>query len=281
MAYIKIDRGFFDGKYWKQKRVFSQAEAWIDLVRIARFEVEPETRLLPNNRRISIGRGEIHASVRFLAERWLWGNGRVKRFIDAAISEHAMERRTEQGESIIKLSNYDSYNQVNDYNGTPIDTLIDTLMNTVIDTVTDTPAEQIKEYKEYKEYKKYILSEINPDDFPDINKEYIEITKAFQSLFRENLLEAGASTKTIDKAKGTWIDSIRLMIEVDGYTVNDLREVYQLLQKDAFWKQNILSTAKLREKMDKLKLKLKNGNGNKREATSWTELAEVISALGD
>lgn len=138
-----------------------------------------------------------------------------------------------------------------------------------------------KNNKNYKEYKKIILSEIDSDRFPEIKQEYIDITKAFQKLFRSNLIEAGASTKVVDSAKGAWIDSVRLMIESDGYSLEDLRQVYQFLQKDAFWKQNILSTPKLREKMDKLKLKMKNGNGNTREATSWTELAEVIQSLGD
>ncbi len=130
MAFIKIDRNFFEGKYWKQKRVFSQAEAWIDLVRTARFEIEPETRILSSGRYITIKRGEIHASIRFLAERWSWGIDKVKRFLDAAISEQAIERRTEQGESIITLLNYDIYNPVGDEsqtaNRTPNQTPIDT-----------------------------------------------------------------------------------------------------------------------------------------------------------
>ena len=129
-------------------------------------------------------------------------------------------------------------------------------------------------------YKKVLLSEITAEAFENLNPEYIEITKAFQNLFRANLIEAGASTKVVDSAKGIWIDSVRLMIESDGYSLVDLRGVYQFLQKDAFWKQNILSTSKLREQMAKLKLKMKNGNGSTREATSWTELAEVIADLG-
>ena len=130
MAFIKIDRNFFEGKYWKQKRVFSQAEAWIDLVRTARFEIEPETRILSSGRYITIKRGEIHASIRFLAERWSWGIDKVKRFLDAAIYEQAIERSTEQGECIITLLNYDIYNPVGDEsqtaNRTPNQTPIDT-----------------------------------------------------------------------------------------------------------------------------------------------------------
>lgn len=284
MAFIKIDRNFFEGKYWKQKRVFSQAEAWIDLVRTARFEIEPETRILSSGRYITIKRGEIHASIRFLAERWSWGNDKVKRFLDAAISEQAIERRIEQGESIITLLNYDIYNPVGDESQTPNRTP----NRTPIDTPTEHPSIHQPNTRKYKlknirtkEYKKYILSEINSDDFPELNSEYLEITKAFHSLFRNNLIEAGASTTIIDRAKGTWVDSIRLMIEADGYTVEDLRDVYKFLQKDAFWKQNILSTSKLREQMHKIKLKIKNGNSKTREATSWEELAEVVSSFAD
>lgn len=284
MAFIKIDRNFFEGKYWKQKRVFSQAEAWIDLVRSARFEIEPETRILSSGRYITIKRGEIHASIRFLAERWSWGNDKVKRFLDAAISEQAIERRTEQGESIITLLNYGIYNPTDDESQTPNRTP----NRTPIDTPTKHPSIHQPNTRKYKlknirtkEYKKYILSEINSDDFPELNSEYLEITKAFHSLFRNNLIEAGASTTIIDRAKGTWVDSIRLMIEADGYTVEDLRDVYKFLQKDAFWKQNILSTSKLREQMHKIKLKIKNGNSKTREATSWEELAEVVSSFAD
>lgn len=284
MAFIKIDRNFFEGKYWRQKRVFSQAEAWIDLVRTARFEIEPETRILSSGRYITIKRGEIHASIRFLAERWSWGNDKVKRFLDAAISEQAIERRTEQGESIITLLNYDIYNPVGDESQTPNRTP----NRAPIDTPTEHPSIHQPNTRKYKlknirtkEYKKYILSEINSDDFPELNNEYLEITKAFHSLFRNNLIEAGASTTIIDRAKGTWVDSIRLMIEADGYTVEDLRDVYKFLQKDAFWKQNILSTSKLREQMHKIKLKIKNGNSKTREATSWEELAEVVSSFAD
>ena len=284
MAFIKIDRNFFEGKYWKQKRVFSQAEAWIDLVRTARFEIEPETRILSSGRYITIKRGEIHPSIRFLAERWSWGNDKVKRFLDAAISEQAVERRTEQGESIITLLNYDIYNPVGDESQTPNRTP----NRTPIDTPTEHPSIHQPNTNKYKlknirtkEYKKNILSEINSDDFPEINSDYLEITKAFHALFRNNLLEAGASTTVIDKAKGTWIDPIRLMIESDGYTIDDLREVFQFLKKDVFWKQNILSTSKLREQMHKLKLKIKNGNTSTKEATSWEELAEVISTFAD
>lgn len=146
--------------------------------------------------------------------------------------------------------------------------------STVNVTVTDTVNVTVKE----KNYKNILLSEIKLSDFPQIKPEYFETAKAFQLLFKTNLTEAGAQTSQIDKAKGTWIDDVRLLIEKDKYSISNLREVYKFLQKDQFWKQNILSISKLREQMPKLKLKIHNGENrtNHKEGTSWDQLAEIV-----
>lgn len=126
-----------------------------------------------------------------------------------------------------------------------------------------------------KDYRKVLLSEVSSDV---VNQEYFEAAKSFQELFKQNLEEAGASTAIIDKAKGTWIDDIRLMIEADKYSMDDLRGAYVFLQKNEFWKKNILSTKKLRERMPRIKMEMHNGKsrGNNKEATSWDELAEIV-----
>ncbi len=110
MAFIRIDRNFFEGKFWQSERSFSQAEAWLDLIQMARFEAETATKILANGRRVSVKRGEIHASLRYLSSRWGWGVDKTRRFIENAKKDNDIEHRTEQGESIIKLCNYDAYN---------------------------------------------------------------------------------------------------------------------------------------------------------------------------
>lgn len=140
-----------------------------------------------------------------------------------------------------------------------------------------------QEYKNIrsKEYSKLYLSEIKISDLPDNFEKYFEVAKSFQMLFKNNLIEAGASTKKIDSAKGTWINDIRLMIESDGYNLGDLREVFAFLQKNAFWKKNILSTSKLREQMDKLKLEINGTHSrNSKEGTSFEQLARIIQESG-
>lgn len=229
-------------------------------------------------RGITIKRGQLLTSRRKLSIETGISEQSIRTCLDRLQSTNEVTITSTNRNSIITVTKYDDYQS----NETDINQPINqqsTSQSTNNQPAINQPSN--KNDKNDKEYKKNILSEINSDDFPEINSDYLEITKAFHALFRNNLLEAGASTTIIDKAKGTWIDPIRLMVESDGYTIDDLREVFQFLKKDAFWKQNILSTSKLREQMHKLKMKIKNGQSSTREATTWSELAEVVATLGD
>ena len=119
-GYIRLSRKFFKEMYWTQFRTFSQAEAWLDLIQMARFEAEPSNKILPNGRKITVERGEIHASLRYLSARWGWSKGKVERYIKGM--GHRMGHRTEQGETILTLCNYDIYNPIKSQDGTPIET---------------------------------------------------------------------------------------------------------------------------------------------------------------
>lgn len=131
--------------------------------------------------------------------------------------------------------------------------------------------------KDKNKYKETPLSElINNSDFEP--KEYLEITLAFWDLFKHNLEIKNISTVKIEKANGKWIDNIRLLIENDKYTLDDLREIFKFLQVNEFWKANILSTSKLREQFEKLLLNARKDEqqGNKKEGCTIQELAEVV-----
>lgn len=54
-----------------------------------------------------------------------------------------------------------------------------------------------------------------------------------------------------------WARQVDLMVKVDKRDLGDIREVIVWCQNDDFWKNNILSTKKLREKFDQLLLKSK------------------------
>lgn len=183
--------------------------------------------------------------------------------------------------TIITLCNYDNYQSEKEDSNTPTNKPATNEQQTD-NKQTTTP----KEYKnirtkESKEYTSTLLSQIEAQ-YPKLNPNYIEIAKAFQSLFRNNLISAGASPKVADNMKGTSIDDIRLIIEADGYSVEDLRQVFDVLRTNDFWKKNVLSTKTLRKQMTRLKLE-KHGDDKKSGKTGanrdFHELAQIIHSV--
>jgi len=57
-----------------------------------------------------------------------------------------------------------------------------------------------------------------------------------------------------------WAADIDKLIRIDGKTDGEIERVIRWCQADSFWKGNILSGAKLREKWDQLTVKMQ-GNG--------------------
>ena len=127
------------------------------------------------------------------------------------------------------------------------------------------------------DYKKILLSEINSDDYK-INEDHLEIAKSFQQLFINNLRDVGIENSAPEKAKGTWIDDIRLMLEVDKRTVDQCKTVFKFLKINDFWKANILSTSKLRKQFENLLIKSKY---EKRQSSGNTtkSLLEEMEAI--
>jgi hypothetical protein len=98
--------------------------------------------------------------------------------------------------------------------------------------------------------------------FIDISDEsqlsdYQKIAFSFWKLFKHTQKELGkVNTTTLDKANlESWTTDIRLLIETDKATEEELRKVWTFVKVDDFWRVNILSTSKLRKQFDKLLIK--------------------------
>jgi len=100
--------------------------------------------------------------------------------------------------------------------------------------------------------KKYFLRKDLKVEAGEFEVRNFEIAERFRKLFIKNLKEKEAPTTNPDNAKfKSYVDPIRLMFEKDGVTIEQMREVVRYLEsKDGeFWKSNILSTDKLRDKI--------------------------------
>jgi hypothetical protein len=109
--YVTINRRIFQHAFWEEKRPFSRFEAWLDLIQSARFELA-EAKKLIDGKMVTWQRGELPASLRFLAARWDWSKNKVDNFLKMLEVEGMIKKRTAEGtaQTVITLCNYDSYN---------------------------------------------------------------------------------------------------------------------------------------------------------------------------
>lgn len=111
-GYIRISRKMFGGEdlFWAERRVFSRAEAWIDLIGMASWR---DRTVMLKGIAVQLARGELIASERFLCERWDWSRGRVRRFLELLAELERISTRNDHAAShlaaILIISKYETY----------------------------------------------------------------------------------------------------------------------------------------------------------------------------
>lgn len=100
----------------------------------------------------------------------------------------------------------------------------------------------------------------------DEDNQYFKMAKYFHERV-SGVAEAEGLTHLVIKANmQRWADEFRKLVELDG--VNDkrlIRDVMDWVTEDPFWKTNILSAGKLRDKFTELALKMKSSQKAKRQ----------------
>ena len=83
-GYVSVPREFFDSIQWRRKRIFTESEAYLDLLQMAYYGSEPTERMV-GGRSFIVKRGQIITTASFLADRWGWKLHRV-RYVLRALS---------------------------------------------------------------------------------------------------------------------------------------------------------------------------------------------------
>jgi hypothetical protein len=78
----------------------------------------------------------------------------------------------------------------------------------------------------------------------------------------------------------SWANDVRLMMERDNRTEEQISYLMDWVQNDSFWKTNILSVSKLREKYDQLVMRVKE-NMNKQNKMVEKQLPKAYQSLQD
>jgi len=108
----KIDgRGFFavwrrikDWRYWPANlsRPFTEFEAWMDILADANYKSKYAGDVL-------IKRGQVLTSMRKLAMKWRWSEGKVRRWINSLIKGGEIDAQTTNKWTMITICNYDNW----------------------------------------------------------------------------------------------------------------------------------------------------------------------------
>lgn len=78
-GYVSVPRDFFDSIYWRRKRVFTESEAYLDLLQMAYYGSEPTERMV-GGAKVEICHGQLAAQQNYLTQRWGWTRYKVRRF---------------------------------------------------------------------------------------------------------------------------------------------------------------------------------------------------------
>lgn len=145
-----VDRGIWDHDLLVGPEPFSRREAWLWLISEAAWR--PHRRRLAG-RTIDVRRGQVAASLRFIACKWRWTEPRVRRFLAALISDQMIDATADAGVTVITVCKYKEYQRVS----LPIDATPEVEL--------DAGATQERRKVEDKEYKEEKRKE-NPSDSP-------------------------------------------------------------------------------------------------------------------
>lgn len=97
--------------------------------------------------------------------------------------------------------------------------------------------------------------------------EFNRISFSYWQLFKANAKTK--KTKNLDKATlEDWSRTVRLMIDNDERTLEEIQSVYKYLKVDEFWKANCQSIHKVREKFETLYSRSKSTNNGTRQQTA-------------
>jgi hypothetical protein len=103
-AYL-MHRGWMDNPVFKPEP-FTEREAWIWLIENARYE---PGRVRVGSAVLELQRGQLAAAGRFLAQKWLWDEAKVRRYFSKLKTDAMIDADSDAGVTRLTIRNYDAY----------------------------------------------------------------------------------------------------------------------------------------------------------------------------
>lgn len=105
-GYILLHRSLLDNWIWED-RIFSKAEAWIDLIFLVNFA--EGTHIIKNEIR-TVPRGSKYITIRDLGKRWKWSRTKVVNFLELLKKDKMITLQNKDKEkTMLTIVNWDFY----------------------------------------------------------------------------------------------------------------------------------------------------------------------------
>lgn len=105
-GWISIHRKIRDHYLFKEKRVFSRFEAWLDLLLSANHD---DNKLLLNGELIEVKRGSFVTSELKLMDRWSWSKSKVRSFLELLTNELMIEKVSDSKKTTLTIVKFNEY----------------------------------------------------------------------------------------------------------------------------------------------------------------------------
>lgn len=274
-GWIKLHRKSLNHWLYQENRPHTKREAWEDLLLLCNHE---DDKVFISGELIDCKRGQSIMSLKTWANSFKWSIQQVRTFFKLLENDSMIKIEGLKYSTRITICNYGLYQNKQQTD------------NELITICQQTDNELITTNKNDKNDKNNILlSQVDKSTLTPPLTDYFEISFSFWKMFKQNLEDFKLSTADLDKAKfEIWTDPVRLLIETDGKTKDEIREVYKFIKEDDFWIQQIRSTAKLRKKdkngekyFDKLLYQARHGKIRKLNKPNQTgvETAKTVESI--
>lgn len=217
----------------------------------------------------TVERGSIITTIPRLSEQTRLTIREIRTAISHLKQTNEIDIKTTNRESLIKVLNYDVYQDQSDDERQADDGQVtckrqaNDLQTTVQRQANDERTEEEGKKVRSKEDKNF-LSEQNSDE----KKIAAKSKKKSERKFEEDSDEMKLSKLLFDRMRKNnpkckepnfqaWCGHIEKMIRIDKRTPKEIQDIILFCQADTFWSTNILSTEKLRKQFDQLEVKRK------------------------
>jgi hypothetical protein len=233
-GYIKLWRKFRDNPLWKEKRTFSRAEAFLDLLLSANGT---DKTIIFDGKPLLIKRGQLVTSQRELAARWGWAKTKTRDFIFyLQNSDHAIKVNSDRKKTLITIMNYPIYNPLKKPEKTT---------KTHEEKTTQRPLKDHRQATTNKDIKKEKEEERSSGS--DVPEEICGLMEDFANLLLDN--DDESEIPETDQEFDEWAKEFTLLIKdkEGGRSIDQVRKVMYWCQRDSFWRKTILTPEKFRK----------------------------------